>query len=114
MSVIIKSGTRADIHKNYIRYSHDLKKLIGAELQQWVNGSFVTLKVNPKDIDFITFLKHEDIKRLVDAKLRSPSSFRLILLALMKFYPELGKPKNEAILQDKHYEELKDLEALLA
>jgi hypothetical protein len=54
------------------------------------------------------------IDELADAKLRSPYSFRLIILALMKFYPELTKPKNKAILQDKHYNELKGLEAVLA
>lgn len=51
------------------------------------------------------------IDELVDAKMRSPYSFKLVILALMKFYPELMKPKK--LFQDKHYEELKGLEAVL-
>jgi len=50
---------------------------------------------------------------LVDAKIRSPYSFRLISLALLKFYPELTKTKSRKLLQDKHYTELKALEAEL-
>jgi hypothetical protein len=60
----IASNTRLDIYNKYIRYSNDLKNLIGKELMQWVNGSFVTQKTNPKDIDLITFLDHKDIKKL--------------------------------------------------
>jgi hypothetical protein len=50
------------------------------------------------------------IDELVDAKIRSPYSFKLIILALIKFYPELMSPKNK---KDKHYDELKDLEEVL-
>jgi hypothetical protein len=53
------------------------------------------------------------IDELVDAKIRSPYSFRLISLALLKFYPELTKTKSRKLLQDKHYTELKALEAVL-
>ena len=54
------------------------------------------------------------IDELVDAKMRSPYSFRLVSLALLKFYPEVTKTKSKKILQDKHYTELKALEAVLA
>ena len=54
------------------------------------------------------------IDELVDAKLRSPYSFKLILLALMKFYPELIQKNPSSLKLDKHYGELKDLEAVLA
>jgi hypothetical protein len=54
------------------------------------------------------------IDELLDAKVRSPYSFRLIVLALIKFYPETTQPKSKAITKDKHYKELKGLEAVLA
>ncbi len=56
------------------------------------------------------------IDELVDAKLRSQYSFRIILLALIKFYPQLGKANSHTIFnkKDKHYGELKNLEAVLA
>ncbi len=55
------------------------------------------------------------IEELADAKLRSPYSFRIIALALIKFYPELfdGKEIKIALKKDKHYSELKNLEAVL-
>ncbi|CAN5178406.1 hypothetical protein BH09BAC5_BH09BAC5_22230 [soil metagenome] len=50
---------------NYTRYSNDLKKLLGGiPLRQWINGSFVSKKTNPKDIDFVTFVDHTLIKKL--------------------------------------------------
>lgn len=54
------------------------------------------------------------IDELMDAKIRSPYTFRLVLLALQKFYPEINKSKSKLILKDKHYSELKELEAVLA
>lgn len=56
------------------------------------------------------------IDELVDASVRSPYSFRLITLALIKFYPELTKkekPTNAKLSKDKHYQELRGLESVL-
>lgn len=52
------------------------------------------------------------IDELVDAKLRSPYSFRLVMMALNKYYPEIQKQKKP--IKDKHYEDLKELELVLA
>jgi hypothetical protein len=60
----IESTTRKDNYDKYIKYSSDLKALTGCEIKQWINGSFVTQKINPKDIDLISFLDHETIKKL--------------------------------------------------
>ena len=38
--------------------------LRGIEIKQWVNGSFVTKKTNPKDIDVISFVSHNLVKEL--------------------------------------------------
>ena len=51
------------------------------------------------------------IDELVDAKLRSPYSFRIIMLALTKYYPQLQK--NKVQIKDRHYNELKELELVL-
>lgn len=61
----IESTTRIDSYEKYVKYSNDLKGLLdGIEIRQWINGSFVTKKKNPKDIDFVTFLNSNDIQRL--------------------------------------------------
>ncbi len=63
----IESDTRLDNYKKYLRYSNDLKALLkGQELKQWLNGSFVTKKRNPKDIDLLTFIDAETIEALDD------------------------------------------------
>jgi hypothetical protein len=60
-----ESATRRDNFEKYIRYSSDLKKLLGDQpLRQWVNGSFVTKKNNPKDVDLITFIDHKTVRKL--------------------------------------------------
>ncbi len=55
------------------------------------------------------------IDELIGSKLRSPYSFRIVALALNKFYPQLikQKAKNTSLTKDKHYSELKKLEAVL-
>src|ERR1700730_1474836 len=61
----IVSTTRQANYDKYVKYSDDLKALLKVpELKQWVNGSFVTRKLNPKDIDLVTFIDHATIKRL--------------------------------------------------
>jgi hypothetical protein len=60
----IQSVTRKLNYEKYVKYSHDLRMVVGEGLKQWINGSFVTKKTNPKDIDLVTFLDHEMIKKL--------------------------------------------------
>lgn len=49
----------------YSQYSKKLKALTGEpKIRQWVNGSFVTQKRNPKDIDIVTFIDHKKVKEL--------------------------------------------------
>jgi len=61
----IKSETRKNNFEKYIQYAKDLKKHSGGfDLKQWVDGSFVTRKTNPKDIDIVTFLDEQQIKEL--------------------------------------------------
>jgi hypothetical protein len=53
----ITSKTRLEIFNKYIEYSNSLKVLLGVpNIQQWINGSFVTKIANPRDIDLITFV----------------------------------------------------------
>jgi hypothetical protein len=59
------SDTRIENYVRYRKYATALKRLLpDVELKQWINGSFVTRKTNPKDIDLITFIDHSQVKRL--------------------------------------------------
>lgn len=57
------STTRPQIFEAYLSYLEQLKGIIGTEFYQWIDGSFVTQKHNPRDIDFVTFVDFELIKK---------------------------------------------------
>jgi len=53
------------------------------------------------------------IDELADAKVRSPYSFKLIYMAIQKYYPQLMKIKTTNKM-NIDFKDLKDLEAVLA
>ena len=40
-----------------------LVAIIGTDFHQWIDGSFVTRKLNPGDIDFVTFVNAKTFSR---------------------------------------------------
>ncbi|KAA8473912.1 hypothetical protein BDE36_1103 [Arcticibacter tournemirensis] len=61
----INSNTRTSLFNNYIGYSKALKELVsGQPLLQWIDGSFVTKKPDPEDIDIVTFINSEFLNPL--------------------------------------------------
>jgi len=50
------SETREPLFQNYVQYVNDLKNHITPQFTQWIDGSFITRKLNPKDIDLVTFI----------------------------------------------------------
>ena len=78
-------------------------------------SKFMLEQYEAKKIKLLGYL----IDELVDAKLRSAYSFRLIAMALAKFYPEFkkenkSKSANSKLAKNKNYKELKALETVLA
>lgn len=47
---------RHELFKNYKAFIDDLKDLLQSNFVQWVDGSFVTKKLQPNDIDVVTFI----------------------------------------------------------
>jgi hypothetical protein len=61
----IPSDKRKEIFDSYLKYNDELKKTCGKNhLIQWIDGSFVTKKEKPEDIDIVTFLDTETIKKI--------------------------------------------------
>ena len=59
----IPTQERKTHYQSYLNYSKKLKALCGnVELLQWIDGSFVTKKEKPNDIDLVTFLDFENTK----------------------------------------------------
>ena len=51
------SQTRHALFQEWKAYNQRLKQFIPkVELVQWINGRYVTNKVNPNDIDFVTYM----------------------------------------------------------
>ncbi len=61
----IPTARRKSIFENFTKYNEDFKKVCNLnELQQGINGSYVSKKTNPGDIDVLTFLDHRLVKQL--------------------------------------------------
>lgn len=52
------SLTRKKLFENYLRFTYRFQDEIFPFFEQWINGSFVTKKENPNDIDIVTFLDY--------------------------------------------------------
>lgn len=61
-----KSKTRKRLFENYLRYIYRFQDKVFPFFEQWINGSFVTKKENPKDIDLITFLDYKIFEKRGD------------------------------------------------
>jgi hypothetical protein len=53
-----KTSTRPNIFATFEQYLTDFKALITPDFHMWVNGSFVTQKSHPRDIDFVCFIDY--------------------------------------------------------
>lgn len=67
------SETRQLIFENYLDYLDDFQRLITRNFTHWLDGSFMSKKLNPNDIDFVSFIdyrvyeqKEEQIFRIVE------------------------------------------------
>jgi len=53
---------RLELFLKYERYMSDLALLLSQDFYQWVDGSFVTNKRKPNDIDIVTIISHIDFE----------------------------------------------------
>lgn len=58
------STTRVKIFSGYKNYCNDLKMLIKTKVEQWIDGSFTTTKLNPNDIDVLNCLHIDEVNSL--------------------------------------------------
>ncbi len=89
----IQSLKRKELFDSLVSYNNELKKSCNLEvLNQWIDGSFVTKKINPGDIDVVTFLDFQIIeeheKKLNDFKYPSSENLFGIDGYIVAVYPE--------------------------
>lgn len=56
------SKTRTNIFQNYLNYLADFQQEVTPNFVQWIDGSFVSKKVNPRDIDMVTLVDHQIVE----------------------------------------------------
>jgi len=54
------SNTRLALFESYIAYRKAIFSVVGQPFKQWVNGSFITQKQNPNDIDLANLIPYND------------------------------------------------------
>jgi len=66
----------------------ELKNILNDEFTVWINGSFVTKKVDPKDIDIVVFLnyKHLSSKEIILSSFKEKQEY--VDLYYVKVFPE--------------------------
>jgi len=65
-----KDSSRHEIFKSFSSYIQDFKEIVSKDFKLWIDGSFVTKKVNPRDIDFLVIIDYE-IYRLKTSIIKS-------------------------------------------
>jgi hypothetical protein len=51
-----QSDTRQEIFEHYLDYLNEFKALITPHFTHWLDGSFMSKKLNPNDLDFVSFI----------------------------------------------------------
>ncbi|WP_370726407.1 DUF6932 family protein [Fibrella aquatica] len=67
------SSNRSQLFDQLSSYINEVKVIIGETFTYWLDGSFTTSKLNPKDVDIVLFVdyrKHQQFNRELD-QLRS-------------------------------------------
>ncbi len=58
-----EEAIRQELFENYNQYMKDFSSLITKSFFQWIDGSFVSNKKKPNDIDLITVLDYRDYEK---------------------------------------------------
>lgn len=92
------SSTRKAIFESYLSYNEELRKIIPTGFIQWIDGSFITKKVNPNDIDIVTFVDFDvynaNEKQIDELRRTRQTTNRIIDGYFVKVYPENHKNRN--------------------
>ena len=88
----IQSTKRRELFNKYVSYSAGLKELCkGGEFTQWIDGSYVTKKPEPNDIDLVTFIDFSIVESLGnslnDYKYPASRSLFGVDAYIVKIYP---------------------------
>ncbi len=52
------SETRQVIFDHYLNYIDEFQRLVTPQFTHWLDGSFMSQKLNPNDLDFVAFIDY--------------------------------------------------------
>lgn len=58
-----KDSLRHRIFENYEKYTQDFREKVTGNFRQWINGSFVSNKTNPNDIDLVNLVDYQIVEK---------------------------------------------------
>lgn len=85
---------RRQIWENYETFLKDFQLEVTPTFTQWIDGSFVSTKSHPSDIDFVTLIDYtiyEKYEKLIEEKFRmqhAKNYYKFIDAYTIKIYPE--------------------------
>ena len=94
------STTRNEIYENYTQYLKDFENEVTPNFIQWIDGSFISNKENPRDIDFVTIIDfdvYQKNEQIIETKFRrygAKANYKRIDAYTVKNYPENHKRRN--------------------
>lgn len=86
--VFAQSQHRQKLFEEYLSFVETLKSLELGSFFQWVNGSFVTRKPVPKDIDVVTFVDYRNFPEKEAVLKQSLFKTKILDCYFTIFYPE--------------------------
>lgn len=99
------SERRKWLFDNYLRFLYSFQDNVFTYFEQWINGSFISQKEAPKDIDFVTFLDYKIYERRGDNVLDKFWKFSLeeqfLDSYIIKSYPD-DHPNYPICLSEKN------------
>lgn len=58
-----EGSSRKKLYEGYIKYNADLKALLkNQKYTQWIDGSFISTQINPRDIDLVNLIDYKLIE----------------------------------------------------
>lgn len=89
-----ENSTRHSIFHHFEVFLDELKTILPDPLECWVDGSFVTTKENPRDIDLVLFIDYQSFNQKQDALRQLFDSFSNTQVRLVDPYPVVVYPEN--------------------
>lgn len=93
-----EDSSRHQIFEQYQKFLKDFSEQVTDDFEQWINGSFVSSKRNPKDIDFVTIIDYsifEQKEALIEQQFR--------LVGAQKMYQLDAYTVRRYPVEHKHY-----------